>query len=764
MPATLFSSILLLAGIASKHIKSIFFSKVCFFLSFLYVLPIINQITIDSLLVLGLLVLLVSVCITLFITQSKVGNTLLNIASPIILFFPINFFYQDPIQNIVNPSQTTGSYISDQDTNHPLIFIVFDELPITSLLNASGDIDKKNFPAFARLAENGNWFRNTYTLSEDTETSLPVILSGTVPNREKISSYQDHPRNLFTLFGKDTRRNVYESITHLCPPDICNRKKRSLTEFLPQLSMDVIAIYLNLISPKDLDLGLPDISKSWSHFWTIEDATTEQKTLHKYLDRPLIFNNFINKITNKTSNQVNFLHILLPHVPMYYLPSGKKYTLANYLPGMEGEKWGSNESLVIQAQQRHLLQLSFTDKLLGELFARLDKEKIFDESLIIVTADHGVGFWPGESRRSVQQTHPEDIIRVPLFVKEANQKEGAVFDHVVQTVDILPTLIDLLDINVNWKVDGHSLFSIRNENTQAHIATRTTTEVIYPVPGIAATLKRKTNYFGNNGDQFFGGGVPTNLIGQSVNDQKIILGDHNSFELNEPNLFEDLALNLTFVPALISGRVFGKKEGDTYTIAIAVNDIIQGFGQVNHTEDASTFSLLVPEKSFLSGLNKIRLFRVFGTEAHNGVLQEIPQINKMEYNLVGTSNSLNTEKIVSSEGIEYYFSKKNLRGHLDGTLVKDNLVKLVGWAADVIEPEPHMSIVVFNNNKSISIRETGTKRAGVARLFNNEDLLHSGFAFHIPLESIGKDNDIRVFVISEKGFARELVYYKDYDL
>jgi len=60
----------------------------------------------------------------------------------------------------------------------PVVFVVFDEMPVASLMDAKGDIQENVYPSFARLAADGTWFRNAITGHQQTEESVPAILSG----------------------------------------------------------------------------------------------------------------------------------------------------------------------------------------------------------------------------------------------------------------------------------------------------------------------------------------------------------------------------------------------------------------------------------------------------------------------------------------------------------------------------------------------------------------------------------------------------------
>ena len=81
---------------------------------------------------------------------------------------------------------------------------------------------------------------------------------------------------------------------------------------------------------------------------------------------------------------------------------------------------------------------------------------MFDRSLIVVTADHGVSFVPGQPFRGIcQEIYPETL-SVPLFVKLPGQHEGRASDRNVEAIDILPTIADVLKIRLPWETRGSS--------------------------------------------------------------------------------------------------------------------------------------------------------------------------------------------------------------------------------------------------------------------------------------------------------------------
>ena len=121
--------------------------------------------------------------------------------------------------------------------------------------------------------------------------------------------------------------------------------------------------------------------------------------------------------------RVHFAHLILPHSPWRFMPSGQQYPGEYSVEGRDRSGvWTTQEWPVLHAHQRHLLQVMYTDRLLGKLLRRLHETGLYDRALIVVVADHGAGFVPGESARKVTAENVADIARVPLIVKLPGQR------------------------------------------------------------------------------------------------------------------------------------------------------------------------------------------------------------------------------------------------------------------------------------------------------------------------------------------------------
>jgi arylsulfatase len=101
--------------------------------------------------------------------------------------------------------------------------------------------------------------------------------------------------------------------------------------------------------------------------------------------------------------------------------------------------------------------VSYTDDHVGQIVAELKRRGRYDDTLIIVVADHGEHL--GEHGLWFTHALPyQETLHVPLLVKLPHGRAaGRLIDAPVSTLDILPTLLDWLDLPAAEEGDGRSL-------------------------------------------------------------------------------------------------------------------------------------------------------------------------------------------------------------------------------------------------------------------------------------------------------------------
>lgn len=100
--------------------------------------------------------------------------------------------------------------------------------------------------------------------------------------------------------------------------------------------------------------------------------------------------------------------------------------------------------------------IAYLDDQLKRLVERLRSQGIYDDSLIIITSDHGEAFDEGGVVGHSVSLYQHQL-HVPLIIKFPQQREGRVVDAIVSHVDLMPTVLGVLGIQAAGEFQGRSL-------------------------------------------------------------------------------------------------------------------------------------------------------------------------------------------------------------------------------------------------------------------------------------------------------------------
>ena len=91
-------------------------------------------------------------------------------------------------------------------------------------------------------------------------------------------------------------------------------------------------------------------------------------------------------------------------------------------------------------------EVAFTDREVGRLLEHLKTTGILDESIVIITSDHGEEFWDHGGFEH-GHTQYDELVRVPLLIRfPGGRRGGSVVIDPVRLMDLAPTVLDELDI------------------------------------------------------------------------------------------------------------------------------------------------------------------------------------------------------------------------------------------------------------------------------------------------------------------------------
>ena len=459
-----------------------------------------------------------------------------------------------------------------------IFVVVFDELPLTSLMGPGGRIDAGRYPSFAGLARTATWYRGATAVHDSTALALPSMLDGRYPKRGLRSDVISHPVNLFTLLADSHEVNASEEASGLCPTSLCEPLEGTASSHLGGGKVRRFRDFVRSIQPRE---------------------------------RPTLW----------------FKHVLLPHVPWQFYPSGRHYRrhAPEPIPGLNGPEGFGDPWLVKVSYQRHLLQLGLADRLLGELLGRVRRLGLFRDALVVVVADHGIGFHVGVERRTVTPGNVEDLAPVPLLVKLPGQRRGRITDAHVETIDVLPTILDVARVRTTRTMDGRSLLSpmaARADRVRIFHRVGTTLNTIggeysFDPADLArrrqAAVRRKLALFGSGSDleRLYRIGPHPELVGETVADLPRVAGTaaalfHQAEELRRVDPTSG------FVPGEITGELPGGRPGGGRPIALALDGTIVAVGRTFSMAGsaAENFEMIVPEAAFRRGAMEARVFEI----------------------------------------------------------------------------------------------------------------------------------------------------------
>ena len=173
-----------------------------------------------------------------------------------------------------------------------------------------------------------------------------------------------------------------------------------------------------------------------------------------------------------------YIHAMDTHFPHMYreefhskwLPSGQEPTgIRNGQPvAPPGTDYGFSEEDIVYIQGLYDGSLAYTDHQIGELIAILKDAGVYENTLCIVTADHGEllatdgRIWGhgGVHYPGGPVLGTSCLRRVPCIIKGPGVTANQRIHQLAELTDLLPTLVDWLKLRTEAEFDGKSLASL----------------------------------------------------------------------------------------------------------------------------------------------------------------------------------------------------------------------------------------------------------------------------------------------------------------
>jgi arylsulfatase A-like enzyme len=330
-------------------------------------------------------------------------------------------------------------------------------------------VNSRFTPHIQQLADEGIIFSSAYVSLPRTFPEVITLLTGKYPHNHRV-------RHMFP--SKDEREHRDGSL-----PEIL-RKQGYVTGVVSDFAGDVFS---------RMNIGFDVVKAPYFNFYTI----LKQRSLEMhYFLLPYITNSLGRKIfpvlkefahnadpfllADETKDLLKkfqrkkkfflFLFFSTPHFPyaapypyyqMYTVPGYKGRYKYHKPPSIyEKENIGDLETKQIRGIYNGAVKS--VDDALGEIIRFLEKEELLNKTIIIVTSDHGENLYENEWYVGHGEHFRGDyVVNIPLIVcNPLRIYPLKKVDTIVRDVDLMPTILGMLDLPVPGKIDGVSLLPL----------------------------------------------------------------------------------------------------------------------------------------------------------------------------------------------------------------------------------------------------------------------------------------------------------------
>lgn len=334
-------------------------------------------------------------------------------------------------------------------------------------------------PRLDAFARDGVAFTHAVTSFPGTAPSMPSLMTGLHPTFDGIDTWSRSTRHGF---------NDFESPAERERPGLSDNVKM-LAEILSDAGYQTLGFHTNpnLSKTANFHQGFSEYFQFETYLKKIR-AERSHPLVGNYPPAPVVVNRVLNRLGRGFERPVFlWIHFMEPHSP--YLPPEKfarlfgrtdtgftdmqiNESLYNLLYTQQGSLTAAEAYPSLQARGLdrtafvdHLLglyegEIRYLDVNLGRLFDGMKDLSLWENTLVMVTADHGEEFLDhGHVAHHEFTGLAEELIRIPLVLKPPDGKpRGMRIDDLVRMVDFAPTILDYADlVSEAAHMEGRSL-------------------------------------------------------------------------------------------------------------------------------------------------------------------------------------------------------------------------------------------------------------------------------------------------------------------
>ncbi|GAB7021077.1 sulfatase [Halostagnicola bangensis] len=305
-----------------------------------------------------------------------------------------------------------------------VLFLVVDSLRYDAVYNWE-DIE---IPNIRDLANNGIEFTNCFSQGVATSPSMTAVLSGRLP--------LDHTGHRFIesdtpSVASEFQQQGYTTCGIHSNPNLSS--SRGYDNGFDVFKEDILPINSELIVNKLPNKALYVVNKIERLLTKTPYATATRMNKHAS-----------NSINQMSSPWFMWLQYMDAHGP--YIKDGNRSYRYKYKSEKLWRKAAVSNPEEISNEEHELLlegykqEIEYTDRKIGELLDHLKEKGEFENTIVVVTSDHGEEF--GEHSEYSHGNLPfDELIHVPCIISGPDI-ENTINKNQIRLVDILPSILD----------------------------------------------------------------------------------------------------------------------------------------------------------------------------------------------------------------------------------------------------------------------------------------------------------------------------------
>lgn len=356
------------------------------------------------------------------------------------------------------------------------IFVMLDTLPFNYLGCYGNEVIKT--PNLDRLARNSVVFDNAYSEGLPTVPVRRCLMTGrfTLPYGGWKPLEHDDTTLADVLWGRKWQTALIYDTPPMRLPKFGYSRGYDYVQFLPGHELDHTTFGDVPLDPAYRAEDYTSPTMLYDEKGELRDEDSEALLteldlfLRQFQKRKTDADSYVAKVTSaasrwvtdvrdKTRPFVMWLDSFDPHEP-WDPPSVWAGEPCPYDPEYDGNPlvltpWTPIEGRITERECEHVRALcmekiTVTDKWVGQLLDTLEKEGLMDETLIIITSDHGQPMGSGEHGHGImRKCRPwpyEELVHIPLIIHMPGVEPNQRIPAFVQNADIMPTILDAIGL------------------------------------------------------------------------------------------------------------------------------------------------------------------------------------------------------------------------------------------------------------------------------------------------------------------------------